>query len=190
MRILRARDHRRMPWKNGGGETIEIAVHPPGAGLADFAWRVSMARVASEGPFSVFEGVERTLCVLSGAGMRLEIDGLGTIDLTRASEPLRFAADAATSAQLHEGAITDLNVMTRRGAAEHRVERLLVEGEVAIEGAGGWTLFLAHGAMTIGRPGEVGKALATDDAVLVEGRGMLLVRAEAPATGFLVRIDA
>ena len=26
--ILRAKDYRRMPWKNGGGETVEIAVFP------------------------------------------------------------------------------------------------------------------------------------------------------------------
>ena len=30
-----------MPWKNGGGETTEIAVSPPGAGLDDFDWRVA-----------------------------------------------------------------------------------------------------------------------------------------------------
>jgi len=47
MRILRSPDHKRMPWKNGGGETVEVAVFPPEAGLGDFAWRVSMASVAA-----------------------------------------------------------------------------------------------------------------------------------------------
>ena len=49
MRILRAADHKRMPWKNGGGETTEIAVFPEHAGLSDFDWRVSMARVDGDG---------------------------------------------------------------------------------------------------------------------------------------------
>ena len=37
------------PWKNGGGETAEIVVWPPGAGFDGFDWRVSTARVAQDG---------------------------------------------------------------------------------------------------------------------------------------------
>ena len=62
-KLLRNSDHRRMPWKNGGGETVEVIVHPEGASLSDFGWRVSMATVASDGPFSVFPGIDRTLAV-------------------------------------------------------------------------------------------------------------------------------
>ncbi len=29
--FLKAENHRRMPWKNGGGVTVEIAIHPQGA---------------------------------------------------------------------------------------------------------------------------------------------------------------
>ncbi|MBV9975040.1 MAG: HutD family protein, partial [Hyphomicrobiales bacterium] len=61
MRVLRAGQHRRMPWKNGGGETTEIIASPEGAGLDEFDWRISMARVATDGPFSRFAGVDRTL---------------------------------------------------------------------------------------------------------------------------------
>jgi len=43
---------RAMPWKNGGGETLELAIAPAGAGLEDFAWRISSARVGAAGPFS------------------------------------------------------------------------------------------------------------------------------------------
>ena len=60
MRVLRAADYPRMPWKNGGGETAEILVEPAGAPLDSFDWRLSMARVAADGPFSLFPGVERT----------------------------------------------------------------------------------------------------------------------------------
>jgi uncharacterized protein len=68
MRILRAENYRRMPWKNGGGLTAEIAVSPESAGLDDFDWRVSMARVEAGGPFSLFPGVDRTLSILEGEG--------------------------------------------------------------------------------------------------------------------------
>ena len=81
-KLLRNADHRRMPWKNGGGETVEVIVHPEGASLSDFGWRVSMATVASDGPFSVFPGIDRTLAVLSGEGMDLSIEGLGDRLLT------------------------------------------------------------------------------------------------------------
>ncbi|RUU10282.1 HutD family protein, partial [Mesorhizobium sp. M7A.T.Ca.TU.009.01.3.2] len=73
MRILRAAEYRSMPWKNGGGVTTEIAVSPSGAGLDDFDWRVSMARVELSGPFSQFAGIDRTLAVLEGEGIVLEI---------------------------------------------------------------------------------------------------------------------
>ena len=62
--ILTASSYRRMPWKNGGGETVEIAVSPEGAALSEFDWRISMATVATDGPFSIFPGIDRTLSIL------------------------------------------------------------------------------------------------------------------------------
>jgi environmental stress-induced protein Ves len=123
MRIMRAENYRRMRWKNGGGETAEIAVSPEGAGLDDFGWRVSMAKVEAGGPFSAFPGVDRTLSILEGEGIVLDIEGRQPVTLTGASAPYSFAADAATNAELLVGPITDLNVMTRRGRYAHRVTR-------------------------------------------------------------------
>lgn len=64
--IYLASDRHFSPWKNGGGETAEILCHPQGAGFGDFNWRISTARVASSGPFSTFEGIDRILTVLEG----------------------------------------------------------------------------------------------------------------------------
>jgi len=133
MRILRAGQYRRMPWKNGGGETVEIAVHPAGASIEDFGWRVSMATVASDGPFSLFPRIDRTLSVLEGEGMVLTIGDSAPVTLTPSSAPLSFPADVPTSAQLVGGPITDLNVMTRRGHFTHRVERHHVSGVLELE---------------------------------------------------------
>ncbi|NEI70696.1 HutD family protein [Rhizobium lusitanum] len=144
MKLLRASDHKRMPWKNGGGETVEIAVSPDGAGLAEFDWRVSMATVASDGPFSVFPGIDRTLSILEGEGMTLFIEGRAPERLTQASAPLPFAADAPTSATLIDGTITDLNVMTRRGRFTHSVRRVSVDGTVSLASRRGVTLILCH----------------------------------------------
>ena len=107
MRILRAADYRVMPWKNGGGTTTEIMVSPDGAGLDDFDWRVSMARVEGSGPFSSFAGIDRTLSVLEGEGIALDVAGLAPVHLTRLSSPFSFPADVATSAELLAGAVRD-----------------------------------------------------------------------------------
>ena len=123
MRILRAADHKRMPWKNGGGETVEIAVFPEGAGLSQFDWRVSMARVDDDGPFSNFPGIDRTLSILEGAGIMLNIEGRAARRLIIESAPHPFPADVATSAGLIAGPVVDFNVMTRRGKVEHKVRR-------------------------------------------------------------------
>ncbi len=137
MRIIRASQHRRMPWKNGGGETTEIAISPDGALVNDFDWRLSMARVESGGPFSNFPGIDRTLAVLDGDGLLLTIEGMEPAELTNASKPLAFPGDAPTSAELIGGTVTDLNIMTRRGRLAHSMRRLRVAGasEVPIEGA-------------------------------------------------------
>ena len=133
MRLLKAGDHKRMEWKNGRGETIEIAVHPATADLGGFDWRVSMATVAGDGPFSIFPGVDRTLCILDGEGMELEVDGLERRRLTRESPPCRFSADAPTEARLLKGPVTDLNVMTRRGRWRHEVRRATIEGHAVLD---------------------------------------------------------
>ena len=81
------------PWKNGGGVTRQIACFPTGSSLSDFDWRLSMAEVAQDGPFSCFEGVDRRLCILAGAGLDLRLAG-GTQRL-RQGEHLDFKGEAA-----------------------------------------------------------------------------------------------
>lgn len=112
-----------MPWKNGGGSTTQIAASPEGASLETFDWRISMARVASDGPFSRFPGIDRTLAVVQGNGLELMIGEAAPLILTPDSRPLGFAGDVATQAKLLDGEITDLNVMTRRGRYAHRLLR-------------------------------------------------------------------
>ncbi|MGY6248657.1 HutD/Ves family protein [Bosea thiooxidans] len=134
MRIIRAADCKVMPWKNGGGTTTEIAVAPEGASLSDFDWRISMAHVGQDGPFSSFPGIDRTLSVLTGNGIRLAFGDGETAALDRATAPFFFAADRAVDGVLVDGAIDDLNVMSRRGAWSHSVKRLTGSShEVAAE---------------------------------------------------------
>ncbi len=190
MRILKADHHKRMAWKNGGGETIELAVHPPGADLSAFGWRVSMARVETDGPFSLFEGIDRTLSLLEGEGMVLEIEGAGARRLRTDSDPLRFAADAPTRARLLGGAILDLNVMTRRGAFDHRVHRLAIEKPHTIAPAARWTLILALGPVEAVEVDGTVHALGPHDALLLDGEDApATLSSPLPRTAFLIEID-
>jgi uncharacterized protein len=124
VRIIRAGDCKTTPWKNGGGSTTEIAIGPAGASLEAFDWRVSMARVASDGPFSDFAGVDRTLAVVKGNGLVLTTGENAPVTLSSGADPVSFPGDTPTSARLTAGEITDLNVMTRRGRFRHRLLRI------------------------------------------------------------------
>ena len=118
--------HRRMRWKNGRGETVEIAVEPRGATLETFQWRVSTAAVVEDGVFSTFAGIDRTLAVLSGGPLVLSIDEGPEQSLDATSAPLSFPADAPCRARLSGAPVTDLNVMSRRGECRHILTRLSV----------------------------------------------------------------
>nr|WP_245413978.1 HutD family protein [Fulvimarina endophytica] len=179
-----------MAWKNGGGETIEIAVHPAGAGLDGFDWRISMARVESDGPFSAFPGVDRTLAILEGEGMELDIDGFGRHRLTPETAPFTFPADAATEASLLGGPITDLNVMARRGTAKHRVSRIDISSETSVRPCAEWTILIPLGPVA-SKAGEGSSAmLGPRDALLLErGDPSILLRTDMPQTAFLIEID-
>ncbi|OXI73822.1 histidine utilization protein HutD [Burkholderia sp. AU28863] len=146
--MIRAADLVASPWKNGGGVTREIGAFPPGAALDTFAWRVSVADVGAAGPFSRFDGVDRTLVLLSGAGMTLAEAG-GTRHVLDA--PLAradFAGETAIDATLHDGATRDFNLMTRRSAARGAVDVWLA-GTHRIERADTVLLFCATGAVGV-----------------------------------------
>ena len=111
-RVLRSGDYQRMPWKNGGGTTTEIwkQVSPSG----EMLWRLSVADVASDGPFSLFPGIDRWIMVIEGKGMTLDIEGTGSRRLDRPFDPLLFPGDARTGCQLIDGPIRDFNFMIAR----------------------------------------------------------------------------
>lgn len=121
VRILRAADRAAAPWRNGGGVTREVASWPEDAGLDGFDWRVSLAEVGSGGPFSAFPGIDRVITVVDGGGMELIVDGVAH-PVPERHRPFAFSGDAETHCRLLGGAITDLNLMTRRGRVSGGVE--------------------------------------------------------------------
>lgn len=97
------------PWKNGGGTTRELARWPL---EGDWQWRVSIARIERDGPFSRYTDVQRWFAVLDGAGVLLN----RTHRLVPGAPPYCFAGAAATDCQLIDGPTTDFNLMVRAPA--------------------------------------------------------------------------
>lgn len=113
-RIILARLPAR-PWKNGAGTTREIAASPDDGSLDDFDWRMSLADVTADGPFSSFDGIDRQIMLWRGAGLRLDV-GTGRVHaLDAPGVPFGFPGEAPTRATLIDGPTQALNVMTRRG---------------------------------------------------------------------------
>lgn len=135
-----------MPWKNGGGSTLEVACWPEGAGLAAFDWRVSMATVAADGPFSLFPGIDRTLAVLAGAGLRLAVAGRPPVRLTPAAPPFPFPGDAPAAAALIAGPVLDLNLMIRRSRFAGTLRRRRLVAPATVAGRHPVTILLWDGA--------------------------------------------
>jgi environmental stress-induced protein Ves len=107
-------------WKNGRGTTCELAVCPDGASLDDFTWRASMAEVATDGDFSFFPGVDRTIVLLGGAGMELELqppaESPAHHALREPFAPFDFSGETSLTATLVDGPTHDFNFMVRREA--------------------------------------------------------------------------
>lgn len=106
MKIIRASDLAEVRWKNGGGVTREIAV---ASTRGKIIWRLSIADVAVDGPFSDFTGLTRILTVIRGNGMDLiSAQGRLPADLNR---PVRFDGALEINSVLKDGPIRDLNLM-------------------------------------------------------------------------------
>ncbi|MFC0227153.1 HutD/Ves family protein [Serratia aquatilis] len=111
------------PWRNGGGETREITSQPQGSG--QFSWRASIATIAQNGPFSVFNDIDRSITLLEGDGVHLLSAGQIDHRLREIGEPFSFPGDVLVEATLLGGHSQDFNIMTRRGHQAARVERMV-----------------------------------------------------------------
>lgn len=75
-------------WRNGGGETREIACWPVGGD--DFALRASIATIERDGPFSMFSDIDRSITLLSGDGVELSSPYWEAHTLSQQLQPFAF----------------------------------------------------------------------------------------------------
>lgn len=143
----------------------------------EWDWRVSIADVVQDGPFSRLPGVDRAIAVIEGEGMVLTVDGIEHRVLA-ATGPVAFDGSATTSCRLLAGPVRDLNLMVRRGRASGSMDVIDVVMPVAVDGSALWVV--VAGEVTF-----AGERLAPGDAV-IDGVGEL--RPIGPARVAHIRI--
>lgn len=161
IRHLTATDYRVQPWANGRGQTVELARADGPAGMI---WRLSVATVAEDGPFSRLPGVQRSLTVIEGPGFDLVgDDGLRLRCDPR--HPVAFDGGLALAAAGVTAPSRDFNAMVARPLPPPEV--WMAAGAVA---AGGLIALHALGPASVdGAVLGPGETLMTDGPTLVAG---------------------
>jgi uncharacterized protein len=101
--VVRSADVAAQSWGTGAGTTRALLCADDGA------WRVSLADVDRDGPFSPFPGRHRLLTVVDGPVLVLLVDGVET--LVEPRRPFAFDGGAQVSASVPEGPVRVLNVI-------------------------------------------------------------------------------
>jgi environmental stress-induced protein Ves len=122
-KVSKSADQESTPWKNGGGETTQLALFPKHASFEkeDFFWRVSKAKIQKSGPFSPVKGFVRGLVQLSGVPVRLNSTKLHLF------ESFLFSGDTTIQCELPGGEATDINVMVNRAWGEFKMTAYQLE---------------------------------------------------------------
>jgi environmental stress-induced protein Ves len=184
--LLSPADFRRVPWRTGTGRTTEIASHPPGATHDAFDWRVGIGEVIKEGPFPHLPGIERTIVVLGGAGLRLD-GGRHQALLAARYEPYTLSGDDAVHCTLIEGSVREFELLLRRGRCRGSV--IVLQGEGVRPPRARFTLcYAATGACECLLAGHAPLTLATDHALLVEDAAAATSIAVNPLTADAVAL--
>jgi|TARA_R110002096_G_scaffold416576_2_gene619327 uncharacterized protein len=164
---LRPDDYVAMPWKNGLGTTTELAIcrHKVPTGDSPFLWRISIAGVSEDGPFSIFPNVDRNLMLISGNGITLDGGSAGVGVLFKEMQVYSFPGDIEVNGKLADGPILDLNLMVDRRFAIGELsgfyvgspERIMLNADVSfihlLDGSAAVTLDI-EGELTVLKGGH------------------------------------
>ena len=177
--LFKSSDYQAMPWKNGAGLTTQLAIEPEDATLeSGFQWRLSMADVRMDGPFSAFPDYERTILLLKGKGIELDFNGNGRKRLATPLDPFHFPGEWHATGELLDGPCRDFNVITHKGLKQ-QVSVLRPDPRAVLPAAPTSLLFCVHGKARVTPQGHV---LGHHDLLRLDDAGVLEVAAEAPDT--------
>lgn len=185
--LLRAEDYRRMRWKNGAGWTSEILRVPD---ADDWHWRLSIAEVETDAPFSAFPGVERELVLLGGNGMRLRFDDGATHELLPPHDALRFSGERPLVGELIDGPSRDFNVMWKRGEVEAQLWRRPLVGAMVlfVDPGETWVVHMLAGQAHFSGDCGLGGIERSDTAILQDEAGRARFALSGAGEALLIRI--
>ena len=151
LQYLPAKNYERQPWKNGKGETREIARDMDNS----LRWRLSTAVLSEDGLFSIFSGYDRVLILLDGGPINLHAKQQSTIEassdvLLQRFDIYQFSGDTETFMKISSPG-HDLNIFTKRNQARARVALLSLDVEpLSVElGAKEQFFYCADGQATV-----------------------------------------
>jgi environmental stress-induced protein Ves len=150
--------YRRVPWRNGGGVTVDIAVDGD-------IWRFSRTPITTAGPFSDYTGYDRLQVLVAGCGLVLETPD-GEIDLRQPFQPVRFAGEAAIRSRLEAGPVEVVNLLGDRARVRLALA-VTTAGEMQRLGQGLHFAYCPAGHAVVGLQGQDYK-LAADHALRIE----------------------
>ena len=167
MSHLSQADSRVQPGANGRGQTVELARADDAQGMV---WRLSVAAVVEDGPFSRLPGLHRSLTVISGPGFTLR--GPGITLRAAPLAPVAFAGDIDIAAHDVTGPSEDFNVMVCARLPPPEVT--IATGDLA---AGGLLALYAVEAATVsGVALQRGDLMLTDRGATITGGPVLAAR--------------
>lgn len=163
-----------MRWKNGAGWTSEIfrLDDPNGSESRPWLWRLSIAALEQDGPFSIFPGIDRELLMLSGNGLNLRFDD-GETHRMKPFDRLRFAGERGAYGTLIDGPSRDFNLMWQRTHFDARLsQRRIIDGETLTTVPGqSWVVHVLSG-----------QALVPETAVVMAPGDTALLHAQSAAS--------
>jgi environmental stress-induced protein Ves len=166
--VIPANEYRRERWRNGLGWTREIHAHATAGSPDDWAWRLSIAEIEQDAPFSAFPGIDRELVLLSGNGLRLRFDDGEIRELHPPHDKLRFAGERAVTGELLDGPTQDFNLMWRRDLVDAQLWHRPLVGPMVVFAEPGtmWAVYLLAGHARFADESGLPDLAATDTALL------------------------
>jgi environmental stress-induced protein Ves len=194
-----ANEYRRERWRNGLGWTREILRRRLGSDTdgempagADWDWRLSIAEIERDAPFSAFDGIERELVLLSGNGVRLRFDDGEAHELEPPHGRLRFAGERNVVGELIDGPTHDFNLMWRRDRVSASLWHRPLVGPMVIfaEPGTAWAVYLIAGQARFVDDSGLPPLSAGDTAVLQAGDARLRHVLDGGGEALLVRVES
>ncbi|MBJ6978717.1 MULTISPECIES: HutD family protein [unclassified Luteimonas] len=201
LRHLPACGYRRLRWRNGLGWTREIHAVAAPNGVDAYAdadadanawdWRLSIAEIEADTPYSTFPGVEREQVLLSGDGLALDFGGDDQRPLLPPHGRQRFSGDASVHARLEGARAEVFNLMwnTRRVLPRLWHRPLVGSMLLFVEPGSSWAVHVVAGQLTIDGGRSLPLLERGDSALIVAGAGRGRHMLEGSGELLLVRVD-